>query len=91
MAGEENRKIIYNDRNLDLSGYRILSGTLPHLEDINLTTKVDGEVSLFVKRLLLLLSNDRVKECIPTPYVFFFIETDPSSFCLSNSPLFGRC
>ena len=72
MAGEENRKIIYNDRNLDLSGYRILSGTLPHLEDINLTTKVDGEVSLFVKRLLLLLSNDRVKECIPTPYVFLY-------------------
>lgn len=64
MAGEANRKIFFNDRNLDISeGYRLFLGGIPDLQDINVNT---GDESLaatdFVKRVSGLLHKDRIIE-----------------------------
>ena len=65
MAGEENRKVFFGDRNLDLSeGYRILLGGVPKLEDIKHTHHAD--TSDFIKRLLLLFRKERINEGAPT-------------------------
>ena len=72
MVGEENRRIFFNDRNLDLSGYRIFLGALPNLDDdINVKTEIHNDVPLFIKRLTHLLHRDRVKERTPTLCVLF--------------------
>lgn len=63
VAGEANRKIFHNDRNLDLSaGVRILLGGIPNLQDINLDTELTRDTPNFIKRLMLLLQKERVKE-----------------------------
>jgi len=64
MAGEPNRKIFFNDRNLDLGeGYRILLGGVPRLEDINVDTSQDA--TEFVKRLSLLIRKERIDLVLP--------------------------
>ena len=66
MAGEENRKIFFNDRSLGLSeGYSIFLGGIPRLEDIKYKT---DDVSVFIKRLLLLFRRERINEGAPTVY-----------------------
>ena len=73
MAGEENRKIFFSDRNLDLSeGYRILLGGVPDVKDINIKT---GDISDFIKRLLLLFRKERIDEGAPIVYVSISILT----------------
>jgi hypothetical protein len=65
MAGEANRKIFFNDRNLAFSeAYQTLLGGQPNLEDIN--HNLDTEVSAFIKRLLLLFRKERINEGAPT-------------------------
>ena len=87
MAGEENRKIFFNDKNLDLSGYHILLGGIPNLKDIEVDSGLYEDIPETIKRLLPFLHKERIKECAPKLYVSF-AETD--SFCLSNSTPFGR-
>ena len=88
MAGEENRRVFFNDRNLDLSGYRIFLGALPNLDDIKVKTEIHDDTPLFIKRLTHLLQRDRVKECTPILCVLFIAETDSSSSCLSTTHAF---
>lgn len=81
MAGEENRKIFFNDRNLGLSeGYHILAG-IPKLQDID--HNADGVPEL-LKRLLLLFRKERISEGAPTVYVFISTRFLYFSFSLST-------
>ena len=61
MAGEENRKVFFGDRNLGLSeGYQIFLGGIPRLEDINI--KHVSDTSDLIKRLILLFRKERIDE-----------------------------
>ena len=71
MAGEANRKVFFNDRNLDLSGYRILLGGLPRLEDINMDSSLKDQVPEHVKRILLLSRTERLADGAPIIPSFF--------------------
>ena len=63
MAGEENRRIFFNDRNLWISHL----SRRPNLDDdINVKTEIHNDAPLFIKRLTHLLHRDRVKQCTPT-------------------------
>ena len=63
MSGEANRKIFYNDRNLDLSGYKILLGGVPNLQDIATYTEAPPQdVDAGLKRLASLFRKERVEE-----------------------------
>ena len=71
MSGVENRKIFFNDRNLDIiEGYRLLSGGTPSLKDID----VDGFRSTtgpeLVKQIHLLSRKESVNEGTPIYYIF---------------------
>ena len=71
MSGEENRKIFFNDRNLDIvEGYRLLSGGTPSLKDID----VDGSRSTtgteLVKQIHLLSRKESVNEGTAIYYTF---------------------
>ena len=89
MSGEENRKIFFNDRGLDLSeGYQILRGGVD-LKDINNNgSGVIGRAN-FIKVLLLLLRKERVNE--GSSIFCIFIAQTNACFCLSASSPFGRC
>lgn len=66
MAGETNRKIFFNNRSLDISeGYRILSGGIPRLEDVELDGAEARDMPEGMKTLLLLLRKERVNEGAP--------------------------
>jgi sterol 14-demethylase len=68
MAGEANRKIFFNDQNLDLrAGVRVFIGSIPKLQDINVITE-DSQptrISGFIKRLLLLFRKERIDNVLP--------------------------
>ena len=88
MSGEENRKIFFNDRGLDITqGYDILRAGGPDLKYIN-GSGVNGPAD-FIKRLLLLLRKERVNEGLSTFCIF--IAQSNVCFCLSASAPFGRC
>lgn len=72
MAGEANRRIFFNDRNLDLNaGARIFLGAIPRLRDIAVDTDEPRGVSEFIKQLSLLLDKERIDEGAPMlRYVF---------------------
>lgn len=66
MAGETNRKVFFNERSLNLpEGYRIISGGIPTIEDIN--RNVD-DVNDLIKRLMLLIRKERINEGTNTLY-----------------------
>ena len=68
MAGEENRKVFFSDRNLGLSeGYQILFGDIPRIEDIKIEYVSDTSAS--IKRLILLFRKERIDEGATTVYV----------------------
>ena len=76
-AGEANRKIFFNDRNLAVD--ITLLGGLPKVEDID--HGHNTTVPEFIKRLLLLLRKERINEGAPTVYVStILIFTFPSVF-----------
>ena len=68
MAGEENRKVFFGDRNLGLSeGYQILFGDIPKLEDIKI--EYVSDTPALTKRLILLFRKERIDEGTTTAYV----------------------
>ena len=73
MAGEENRKIFFNDRSLDLGeGVRFFIGSIPKLDDIKVNF-IDAP-SDFIKHLSLLFRRERINEGAPSfLYIFFAI------------------
>ena len=90
MSGEANRKIFFNDRDLNLAqGFQILRGGAPDLEDIDINGHGVNGPADFIKRLLLLLRKERVNEGLST----FCIRIAQTNiyFCLSASAPFGRC
>ena len=63
VAGEANRKIFFNDRNLDIEGFQIFLGGAPNLQEINVSMDDESQVgTTFAKRVLDLLHRDRVIE-----------------------------
>ena len=90
MSGEENRKIFFSDRGLDLTqGFQILRGGAPDLNDININGSGFKDPVDFIKRLLLLLRKERVNEGLST-FCIFIAQTN-ACFYLSASASFGRC
>ena len=64
-AGEANRKIFFNDRNLALD--ITLLGGIPEIEDIDHSHNTS--VPEFIKRLVTLFRKERINEGAPTVYV----------------------
>lgn len=71
MAGEENRKIFFGKRSLDIvKGYRVLSWGQPLLKEIDLdVSKATTGIEL-VKQISYLLRQERVMEGAPSYYIF---------------------
>jgi len=72
MAGENNRRIFFGDKNLDLSGYRILLGGVPNIQDIHKSSAIEENVPEFIKQLTLLLHRERVNECTTIFHHYYF-------------------
>jgi hypothetical protein len=89
MAGEANRKIFFNNQNLDLSeGYRILLGGAPNVRDIiNVNADTPQATTESFRLLLLLLRKERVNDGAPDS--MFSLPRLTLAY-LSTSALFGR-
>lgn len=71
MAGEANRKIFFTNGSFDVAeGYRIFSGGIPSIEDIQVDDKEVKDIPEVLKRLLLLLRKERVAEGALKLYVY---------------------
>lgn len=87
VTGEANRKIFFNSRGLDFNqGYRILSGGTPSLKNINVHIGGPYDVTDFIKRLLLLLRQERVDKGAPETILCFIVETHSYFYLSTSSP-----
>ncbi|KAF9457599.1 cytochrome P450 [Collybia nuda] len=65
--GEDARKDFFDNKSLNFTeGYRILMGAVPRLQDIDIQTESQEDVSWFNKNLLTLLNRSRLSDVLPT-------------------------
>lgn len=89
MAGEENRKIFFNDKNLEAEkGAQIFLASLPNLQDVTVVAEPRPGID-FNKRLQLLFRRERVTQ--GAPIAVFSLPRIYASFYLSTSASFAGC
>ncbi|RDB26871.1 Lanosterol 14-alpha demethylase [Hypsizygus marmoreus] len=65
LSGELGRNVFFNDQSLDFSeGYRILTGAVPQLRDIEIVSD-DEKKNILLKRVLYLFRKERVVNLLP--------------------------